>query len=186
MRVWRNEAEYDLGPCVAALGMFDGVHIGHQALIRRAQELARELGSACIVHTFDCHPLSLLCPERAPKQLLSLEERLEKFEKLGVDGVLVQSFTAEFSATDPRAFLEGLAARLQLRGVVAGFNYSFGAGGRGNAALLRGEAQRLGYECLIIDPVTEEGETVSSTLIRRLISNGEGERAKRLMGVQTR
>ena len=79
-----------------------------------------------------------------------------------------------------------MAARLQLRGVVAGFNYSFGAGGRGNAALLRSEAQRLGYECLIIDPVMEEGETVSSTLIRRLTSNGEWERAERLMAIQAR
>ena len=186
MRVWRNEAEYDLGPCVAALGMFDGVHIGHQALIRRAQALAQELGAACIVHTFDRHPLSLLRPERAPRQLLSLEDKLEKFEKMGVDGVLVQPFTAEFAATDPRGFLEGLAQNLQLKGVVAGFNYSFGAGGCGNAEMLRNEAHELGYECLIIDPVTEAGETVSSTLIRRLIENGERERAERLLGVQAR
>ena len=186
MRVWRNEAENDHGPCVAALGMFDGVHIGHQALIRRAQELAQELGIACIVHSFDRHPLSLLCPERAPKQLLSLEEKLEKFEKMGVDGVLVQAFTAEFAATDPKVFLEGLAKNLQLKGVVAGFNYSFGAGGQGNAEMLRNEAQRLGYECLIIEAVREEGETVSSTLIRRLTENGEQERAERLLAIQAR
>ena len=186
MRVWRNEAGYDLGPCVAALGMFDGVHIGHQALIRRAQDLARELNIACIVYTFDCHPLSLICPERAPRQLLSLEERLKKFEELGVDGVLVQTFSADFAATDPRVFLENLAERLQLRGVVAGFNYSFGAGGRGNADLLRREARRLGYECLIIDPVMEAGETVSSTLIRRLLESGEAQRAQKLLAVQAR
>ena len=186
MRVWRSEAEYDLGACVAALGMFDGVHIGHQALIRRAQALARELDAVCVVHTFDRHPLSLLKPERAPKQLISLEEKLRKFEEMGVDGVLVQPFTAEFAATDPQGFLEGLVEKLQLRGIVAGFNYSFGAGGYGNAELIRAEARRLGYECCIIEPVMEDGETVSSTLVRRLLEAGEDARAGRLLALRVR
>ncbi len=186
MRVWRNEAEYDLGPCVVALGMFDGVHIGHQALIRQAQALAREKDAACIVHTFDRHPLSLLRPERAPKQLVSLEEKLEKLGAMGVDGVLVQPFTAEFATTDAADFLEGLVKRLHVRGIVAGFNYSFGAGGCGNAGLIRAEARRLGYECRILEAVMEGGETVSSTLVRRLLEERNFERAERLMALPTR
>ena len=181
MRIWTSEAGYDGGPSVVALGMFDGVHIGHQALICRAQEIARELDAACVVCTFDRHPLALLRPERAPKQLLSLEERLEKFERMGVDGVLVRSFDAEYAATDARTFLEMLVRSLQVKGVVAGFNYSFGAGGYGNAELIRAEAMRLGYVCDIVDAVMEEGDTVSSTLIRDLLARGEAERARRLL-----
>ena len=186
MRVWRNEEEYDAGTCVVALGMFDGVHIGHQALIYRAQALAKELGVACVVHTFDRHPLSLLRPERAPRQLISLEEKLGKLEAMGVDGVLVQPFTAEFAATDSMSFLEGLVEKLHVRGIVAGFNYSFGAGGYGNAELIRSEAGRLGYECCILEPVTEDGENVSSTLVRRLLAAGEQERAERLLHLRAR
>ena len=181
MRIWRSEAEFDLGSCVVALGMFDGVHIGHQALIRRAQALAHTLDCPCVVCTFDRHPLSLLRPERAPKQLLSLEERLEKFAAMGVDGALVQHFSAEYAATDPKGFLEGLVQKLGAQGVVAGFNYTFGAGGYGNAELIRSEAARLNYVCDIVAPVMEEGETVSSTLIRRLMEAGETERAERLL-----
>ena len=100
---------------------------------------------------------------------------------MGVDGVLVEEFTAEFASTDPVSFLEKLVKKLQAQGVVAGFNYSFGAGGYGNAALIRAEAERLNYLCDIVDPVMEEGEAVSSTLIRRLLSRGDEERAAGLL-----
>lgn len=181
MRIWTSEDQYDLGPCVAALGMFDGVHIGHQALIRRARQIAGELDCACVVCTFDRHPLSLLRPERAPRQLISLEERLEKFSCLGVDGALVRSFDARYAATPPELFLEGLVKKLQVKGLVAGFNYTFGAGGFGNAEMLRREAGRLDYICDIVEAVTEDGEMVSSTLIRALLDRGEDGRARRLM-----
>lgn len=181
MRIFRSEAEFDLKKCVAALGMFDGVHIGHQALIRRAQALARELDCPCVVCTFDRHPLSVLKPERAPRMLLTLEERLEKLAAMGVDGALVQHFTPEYAATDPKGFLEGLVERLGAQGIVAGFNYTFGAGGYGNAEMLKGEAARLGYVCDIVEPVMEGGEAVSSTLIRRSIDLGDADRAARLL-----
>ena len=100
---------------------------------------------------------------------------------MGVDGVMMLDFTAEYAATEPTAYLEGLVKRLHVRGVVAGFNYSFGAGGRGNAALIRGEAARLGYRAEIVDAVTDEGDVVSSTLLRRLRRDGERERYLRLL-----
>ena len=181
MRVWTSEAEYDLGPCAVALGTFDGVHVGHQALIRRTMALARELGAASVVYTFDRHPLSVLAPERAPRELLTLEEKLDKLEKLGVDGVLVKPFTAEFAAMEPVAYLEMLAGLMNASAVVAGFNYTFGAMGRGNAALIESEAARLGYRAEIVDAVTDGEDTVSSTLIRALQDRGEIARAARLM-----
>lgn len=186
MRIWTSEDAFELDGCVVALGMFDGVHIGHQALIRRAQQMAAQLDTACVVYTFDRHPMALLCPERAPRQLTTLEQRLVKLEKLGVDGVLVKPFTAEYAATEPRRFVEELVGRLHVRGIVAGFNYSFGAGGLGDAALLRSEGACLGCTCEIMEAVKDGEDTVSSTLIRSLLESGELARAERLMRLEQR
>ena len=181
MRVWRREEDFDLPSCVVALGTFDGVHIGHQALIRRAMALAQALDTACVVYTFRNHPLSVLCPEQAPEALMQGDEKLSKLSAMGVDGVMLLDFTREYAATEPTAYLEGLVRRLRVRGVVAGFNYTFGAGGRGNADLIRSEADRLGYRAEIVDAVTDEGDVVSSTLLRRLRRDGERERYLRLL-----
>ena len=181
MKIFTDERQYDLGPCAVALGTFDGVHIGHQALIRRAMALAGELGAASVVYTFDRHPLSVLCPERAPRELMSLEDKLRRFEALGVDGVLVKPFTRDFAAMEPVGYLEMLARELDVKAIVAGFNYSFGASGRGDAALIEREAARLGYRAEIVAAVRDGSDTVSSTLIRRLRDCGENARAERLM-----
>lgn len=184
MKIWTNEDEFDLNASVVAMGMFDGVHLGHQALIRRAKQLSAELNAACVVYTFDRHPLSVIAPERAPAQLLDTEEKLAKFEKLGVDGVLLKPFTAEFAATDPGEYLERLTEKLRVRALVCGFNYTFGAGGRGNADMIRKEAQRLHCRAEIVDAVTDSGDTVSSTLIRNLLENGDESRAARLLRLE--
>ena len=181
MKIFRTEAEYNLGSSVAVLGTFDGVHIGHQALIRRAMELAKEMNVACIVCTFDRHPLSLLRPEKAPVPLMDMEEKLRKLAQMGVDGVLLKAFTPEFAQIEPMQYLESLSRDLQVKGIVAGFNYSFGAGGRGNADMIRAEGSRLGYRAEIVEAVMDGEDTVSSTLIRNLLANGEGERVRRLM-----
>lgn len=181
MKVWTSREEYDLGASVVALGTFDGVHAGHQALIRRAMALAQALNAACVVCTFDRHPLSLLCPEHAPRLLMTAEEKLRKLEKMGVDGVLLTPFTPEFAAMEPVEYLESLAQKLHARGVVAGFNYTFGAGGRGDAALIRAEASRLGYRAEIVEAVRDGDDTVSSTLIRGLMDEGNIARADALL-----
>lgn len=183
MKVWKSEAAFDLKDCVAVLGTFDGVHRGHQALIRRGMELAREAHTACVVYTFDRHPLSLLRPECAPEALLSGEEKLRKLEKLGVDGVLLQIFDLEFAALAPEAFLKRLVKNLNARGIVAGFNYTFGAGGRGDAALILRMAETLGYRGEIVDAVKDHGEVVSSSLLRMLRKNGDEQRFERLMQI---
>ena len=80
MKIWRSESEFDGSAASVALGMFDGVHIGHQALIYRAKDLAREMNARCVVCTFDRHPLSVIRPEQAPEQLLTIDQKLEKLE----------------------------------------------------------------------------------------------------------
>ena len=109
MRIIHSEAEFDARASVVALGMFDGVHIGHQAVA-----LARELDAACVVCTFDRHPLSVLRPDRAPAPLLTLAENLAKFEALGADFALVQAFTPSYGATPPEDFLRFLVEKLRV------------------------------------------------------------------------
>ena len=166
-----------------ALGMFDGVHIGHQALIRRTVALAKEMDAQSVVCTFDRHPLSVICPERAPQALLPLHENLKKFERLGAEWALIQAFTQEYSATDPVAFLRGLVRDMRAVAIVAGENYTFGARGRGDAALIRGMAEALGYRAEIVPSVMDGDVMCSSTRIRQLLARGETEHAQRLLRI---
>ena len=181
MRIWTNEDDFDLGACVAVLGMFDGVHIGHQALIRRGIEIAKEENVPCVVYTFDRHPLSVICPEKEPKPLLSLSQKLDKIERMGANGVLIKPFTEEFAATQPEDFIKNLSEKMHVRALVAGFNFTFGDRGRGNAALIKALSGEYSYRAEIIQPVQEGDQTVSSTLIRSLMASGEMLHAQRLL-----
>lgn len=180
MRVFYDTESYDLGSTVVALGTFDGVHAGHRVLIRRAIEIARAEGWKCAVCTFDRHPMEVLCPERCPKQLMTLDEKLKALEALGADAAVVQPFTREAADTDAAEYLDQLIRALDVRCIVVGFNYTFGAGGRGNAEMIRTEAARRGIRAEIVEAVRDGDDVVSSTLIRRLIESGEYERAGRL------
>ena len=181
MKIIHNPEEFDAAASVVALGMFDGVHVGHQALIRRAVSLARALDAACVVCTFDRHPLSVLFPERAPAALLPLSENLKKFEALGADFALVQAFTPAYGATPPGDFLRALVRDYRVRAIVAGENYTFGAGGRGDAAMIRRMAGPLGYAAEIVPSVMDGDVMCSSTWIRRLLEQGETAHAERLL-----
>ncbi len=184
MRIIHESREFDAPAAVVALGMFDGVHIGHQALIRRAVALAGELDAQSVVCTFDRHPLSVLFPEKAPAPLLSLSDNLAKFERLGADWALVQAFTPEYGATPPEDFLRRLVSDFRVRAIVAGENYTFGAGGRGDAALIRSMADALGYRAEIVPPVMDGDVMCSSTRIRQLIEAGETAHAARLLKLE--
>ena len=185
MKIIYDEAEFTGRRAVVALGMFDGVHIGHQALIRHAVALAGELDAQSVVCTFDRHPLSVLFPDRAPEALLPLHENLKKFERLGAEWALVQAFTPRYGATEPVEFLRTLVKRLRAVAIVTGENYTFGAGGRGDAALIRQMAGELGYRAEIVPPVMDGDVMCSSTRIRRLIEAGETEHAARLLRIET-
>lgn len=182
MKVIADEKLYEGPGTVLVLGMFDGVHLGHRALIRRAVGIARARNLDAMVCTFDRHPLEVLRPEAAPQMLMTLEERLAAFAEMGADWALVKPFTREFSQVEPDAYLENLVAAARARAVVVGENYTFGRGGRGNAAMIRARAEELGYAPVVIQSVAEAGKPVSSTRIRRLISEGRLERAAQLLG----
>ena len=184
MKVIREAREFTGRASVAALGMFDGVHIGHQKLIRVCVSLAKTLRAESVVCTFDRHPLSVVCPEKAPRALLTLEENLSRFEALGADWALVHSFTPEYGATLPEEFLRTLTRDMRVKAIVVGENYTFGRNGAGSPALIQEMAKELGYQAVIVPPVMDGDVMCSSTWIRRLLAAGEIGHAQRLMRME--
>ena len=140
MLTLRSPAELPAAPggvCVA-LGMFDGVHLGHQHVIRQAQVDARILGARSVVATFDPHPLSVVAPAKAPRLLQTLSQRLQAIEGLGIDAVLVLPFDAALSRVPGEEFVRGLAAGFgRLRSFTVGQGFHFGHQRSGNVPLLR-------------------------------------------------
>jgi riboflavin kinase / FMN adenylyltransferase len=168
---------------VTALGTFDGVHLGHRAILATAVTRARDLGIPAIACTFDPHPMEVLQPDRAPLPIMSLDERLALIAGTGTDGTVVVRFTREIARLEPEAFIKDvIVERLKAREVVVGYNHTFGRGARGTPALLVDVAARLGLQAHVVPPYTVDGEPVSSTGIRTALGAGDVERAARLLG----
>jgi riboflavin kinase/FMN adenylyltransferase len=173
----------DAGPSVVALGTFDGVHLGHQAILGTAVARAREAGLRALACTFEQHPAEILNPLRAPKSITTLDERLELIAETGVDGVVVLSFTPALAAVEPEAFVKDvLLGRLRAQEVVVGFNHRFGRGARGDARLLEELASRLGFQANVVPPLTVAGVPVSSSEVRNALQKGDVVAAARFLG----
>ena len=187
---------------VAALGLFDGVHRGHRAILRKTVQLARKRRAAAVAVTFHPHPLSVLRPRRhrprcrgsaaarvrsgrpavAPALLMPLERRLEVFSRRGIKTALVVRFTRSFSRWSPERFVEEvLVRRLKAREVVVGFNFRFGHGRRGTVKTLEHLGRRHGFRVHAVAPVRSGGARVSSGKLREWIRKGKLDRARRLM-----
>jgi riboflavin kinase / FMN adenylyltransferase len=170
-------------PRALALGTFDGVHAGHRAVIGRALALARERGLTSAVVTFDRHPLTVVDPARVPRLLTSNDEKIRLVGELGPDEIILLPFDREFAALSPADFCGGLlAGDLQARAVVVGENFNFGARGAGDTTQLRACGADHGYTVEVCPLVTEHGETISSTRIRRLLHDGELEEVREILG----
>ena len=182
MRILHSMEEFDGAGCVVALGTFDGVHLGHARLIEEAVSLARAYGLPAAALTFARHPLALIRPDAVPPPLTSREEKERLLSALGLDILIEEPFTAEFAAQTPEAYLRRVARALRPRAVVAGYNHSYGRFGKGDAALLQSLAESLGYETVIVGPVCVDGEPVSSTRIRALLTEGKKDEAERVAG----
>ena len=147
MQIVRGLDQYrpDAPPSVVAQGTFDGIHLGHQAVIRTAVERARALGVRPVAVTFDPNPLAVLRPAEAPPELLPLDERLERIAELGPEVCLVIPFTAEFAQVEAEAYVRDvLLGLLRAREIVVGFNHAFGRAARGTPELLRRLAEPAG------------------------------------------
>jgi riboflavin kinase/FMN adenylyltransferase len=167
---------------VLGIGVFDGVHLGHQAVIRRVLEEARRHSSRSMLLTFDRLPEELLRPEVAPKRLMSLQEKLNVLSALGPDEILIAHVKPELLGQTPQQFADNtLCALLQPRTVVVGEDFRYGKGGVGTARSLATDATHCGFEVVTVGSFLEGGEKVSSTRIRQLISQGEVKAAGALL-----
>ncbi|MDD3401571.1 MAG: bifunctional riboflavin kinase/FAD synthetase [Eubacteriales bacterium] len=164
---------------VIALGMFDGVHIGHRALLSRAKEIALEHGATCTVFTFSNHPLELFDAE--VRYLCTNEQRRELFLELGMDRVDMIPFESTIAELSAEGFVELLQQRYLIDTLVVGFNYSFSKGGRGNPAALERLGNEYGFAVEVIPPVMVDDIPVSSTRIRELLKEGNVIEAERLL-----
>jgi len=159
-------------PCVAALGTFDGVHLGHVAILKQAVETARHLGVKSLAFTFDRLPVSFLNPERHMPCLNTLEDKIALLGQY-VDEVLVMRFDERLAALSPPQFVtEVLCRGLNCRGVAVGYNYTFGHKAAGNVDTLRELAGKAGLVVEVVAPVLAAGRQVSSTRIRQLVQAG--------------
>ncbi|MEV7683556.1 bifunctional riboflavin kinase/FAD synthetase [Streptomyces sp. NPDC088341] len=189
MQRWRGleDIPQDWGRSVVTIGSYDGVHRGHQLIIGRAVERARELGVPSVVVTFDPHPSEVVRPGSHPPLLAPHHRRAELMAELGVDALLILPFTVEFSRLSPGDFIvKVLVDKLHARAVIEGPNFRFGHKAAGNVAVLADLGTTYDYEVEVIDlRVTGEaggGEPFSSTLTRRLVTEGDVAGAAEILG----
>jgi riboflavin kinase/FMN adenylyltransferase len=173
------------GPAYLAIGVFDGVHLGHQAVVQRALDDARrEPGGHAIAVTFHPHPMKVLRPDAAPRLLTSTPHKLKVLASMGVAHTLVIPFDQKFSRTPPEEFIAGLCAACRpLRQICVGYDWSFGKGRAGNVDLLTRLGRTMNFTCVGLPPVVAaDGVQISSTLIRAAVEAGELARATELLG----
>lgn len=181
--VWWEPGMEPLGRTVAALGVFDGVHIGHQALVRDAVSLARAAGVPSVVVTFDRDPDQVVTPASALPQLLTLDDKLSLLLAAGADVVLVMPFTDELAMTPPLVFLdEVLLETMTPVTVVVGYDFRFGHRAEGDVDVLVRYGADHGFSVVAHDLVREGGSPVTSTRIRALVAEGDVAEAARLLG----
>ncbi|MDF9715968.1 bifunctional riboflavin kinase/FAD synthetase [Nocardioides sp. ChNu-153] len=185
MQVWRALADVpdDLGRTVAVIGNFDGVHLGHQHVVRRARELADELGVARVVAvTFDPHPIAVLRPEHAPPTLSTIDARVALLSEAGIDDVLVVPFDRGVAAWTPEEFVDRILVQaLHVRGVVVGANFRFGNRAAGDVATLQEAGRSRDF---VAEGIALDGgpQVWSSTYVRNCLAAGDVEGAAEALG----
>lgn len=179
-----DEVPAGFGPSAVTVGKFDGVHLGHRAVIARLRQLAEPEGLTTTVVTFDRNPLSVLKPELCPPALVSNEQKLELLAGAGADAALVLTFDRAFSERPPEEFVTRiLVGALNARVVLVGSDFRFGVRGSGTVDLLRALGAEHGFEVVVVDDVASGDERrVSSTWIRDLLAEGDVRGAAELLG----
>ena len=168
---------------IVTIGNFDGVHLGHRAILKTVVGRAKDLDGEAVVYTFDPHPRKVLRPEGAPRLLTTLEQKTELLEQAGVDALIVEPFTLEFARTEAEDFLRRrLHEALHPVEVYVGYDFHFGRDRVGSMRLLTELGPRLGFSVTIIPEVTVDGSDVNSSRIRQLLADGDPERAARMLG----
>lgn len=170
-------------PCCLALGNFDGVHKGHQELISKAVKTAKKHGIKSAVFTFSNHPRNTIAGKKPVENIIYNEEKAELIEALGVDYLFDIPFTEDIQTMDAVDFVEQLIVdKFKAAETFCGFNYKFGYKAGGNVKVLRTCAKEMGFTANVVNPVTVDGEVVSSTLIRGLVKSGEVDECFKYLG----
>ncbi len=179
----RDGPEPGCGPSSVTIGNFDGVHRGHCKILRTAAALAREHGLTSVALTFDPHPLAVVAPARAPKNLTSIGQRSALIREQGIDKVAVMHFTADVARLSPRGFVKRiLIGDLRARQVTVGAGFRFGRGQSGTTDTLRALGAEFGFAVSSVGIVLAGGEPVSSTRVRESVGCGDLRLARRLLG----
>ena len=183
MRVTRGIPAAAAGQVALTIGNFDGVHLGHQAMVAELTRAARRLRLPSCVMTFEPHPREFFAPDQAPARLTSLREKLERLAAAGVDRVHVCRFSYAFAQIPAEDFIERVIARgLGARWVLVGGDFRFGARRGGSLVRLKQMAPQFHFEVAVLSSVVLEGERISSTAVRAALAAGDLERAERLLG----
>ena len=172
-----------LRPTVLTLGVFDGLHLGHQKIMETVVERAKAVRAVPTAITFDPHPRAVLQPENAPPLLQTLDQRLGAMEVLGIEQAIIVRFSKEFARTNAEDFLRDVVReRLQAREVYLGKGFAFGKNRAGNIQLLRAMSRELGFFADEVEEVQLRGQRISSSKIRQLLSAGKVNLARRMLG----
>lgn len=183
MRVFRGYSRPVPAPVVLAIGNFDGVHLGHSALIKRLAYVAEQRELAPTVLTFEPHPREFFAPDSAPARLTTLREKLELLGECGARQVMICPFNAAFAALSADEFVEQVLVRgCQVQHLIIGDDFRFGCGRAGDFAMLQDAGQRFGFAVEAMGSVLADGERVSSSAVRRALLAGNMEHAARLLG----
>src|SRR5213595_967359 len=169
-------------PVFLAIGVFDGVHLGHQAVISTSAEHARAVNATPVVVTFDPHPEKILRPDKAPHLLTATPHKIALIRTLGVRHLLIITFNRQFAATEPEDFVQQLVQHSNpLSEICVGHEWSFGKNRRGNLELLKKLGAKFDFNVVGIPPVTINGELVSSTTIRQAVEAGDLAKAEAML-----
>ena len=185
MNVWTGIESYpdNAPPVVGTIGNYDGVHLGHQAILHGVVEDARARGTGSLLITFDPHPVAVLAPERKPQLLQNRGQKLESLQATGLSDLLILEFNAELAALTGEQFFEQLLGqRVDLSAIHVGENFRFGHGRRGDLDLLRQIGKRRGFDVHGVSPVVSDGRVISSSAIRRALAGGDVELSRTMLG----
>lgn len=168
---------------VLTIGNYDGVHIGHRTIIEIVKGKAREIGGTPMLMTFHPHPLHVLRPDKELPSITPVEEKKRLIEEAGIEVLVIAPFTQEFSQATPEAYVKDiLIGKLGIRALVVGYDFRFGKGGRGDIEGMKKYAETYGFSLEVVNAVTIGGEKVGSNKIRKLLQNGEVDKANVLLG----
>jgi riboflavin kinase/FMN adenylyltransferase len=178
-----RELSVPLAASILTIGNFDGVHLGHRVLLARVAELARELKVPSVVMTFEPHPVKVLHPDRKLTRVFAFEDQKNCLEAAGVDLLVVEPFSREFSQVPAERFLgEWIYRQFSPRAVIVGYDFSFGADRKGSIDFIRSKSTDFGFSVEVIPPVKVDGEICSSTRIRQAVEAGDVSLANKMLG----